>query len=71
VDELIACNLIAKSEDNAETVTLPPTEPKLPWAPPIVERYTDMQMLLQLDPVHDVSDEGWPRVSAEPRDGSS
>lgn len=40
---------------------------RLPFIEPSIERFTDMQNLLLLDPVHEVSDEGWPqqRVSSE------
>lgn len=36
---------------------------------PLFEKYTDMQQLLLLDPVHEVSDEGWPNESEEMLDG--
>jgi hypothetical protein len=33
------------------------------FAPPALEKYTDMQELLQVDPIHDVDDEqGWPKM---------
>ena len=32
------------------------------FSPPILERYTDMQDLLLLDPIHDVDEKGWPNV---------
>lgn len=32
------------------------------YALPVLERYTDMQDLLLLDPVHDVEDMGWPHA---------
>ena len=32
----------------------------IPFRAPILEKFTDMQALLLLDPVHDVDDEGWP-----------
>ena len=32
-----------------------------PWAAPTLERFTDLQSLLLLDPIHDVDDSGWPR----------
>ena len=35
---------------------------KLPFEPPRVEKYTDMQDLVLLDPVHQVDDTGWPRA---------
>lgn len=40
-----------------------------PFEPPVLERYTDMQYFLMLDPIHEVHDGGWPRApsgSAEP-----
>ena len=36
-----------------------PGEP-LTYAKPVLSAYTDMQDLLLLDPIHEVSDEGWP-----------
>jgi hypothetical protein len=33
-----------------------------PFAPPIFERYDDMRDLLTLDPIHEVSEEGWPHT---------
>jgi len=42
------------------------------WAPsgrafhaPIISRYTDMQDLLLLDPIHEVDDDGWPSVKPD------
>jgi hypothetical protein len=31
-----------------------------PFIAPSLQRYTDMQDLLLLDPIHDVNDQGWP-----------
>ena len=31
-----------------------------PYSPPVLERFDDLRDLLFLDPVHDVSDAGWP-----------
>ncbi len=45
---------------------IPAPEPEIPvtgarFAPPVLEVFTDMQDLLLLDPIHDVSEEeGWP-----------
>lgn len=30
------------------------------FTPPVLEKYTEMQELLLLDPIHEVSDTGWP-----------
>jgi len=37
-----------------------PRRPHTPFGPPAYERYTDMEELLLLDPVHDVGGTGWP-----------
>ena len=34
----------------------------VPYSPPTLERFDDLQELLLLDPIHDVSDEGWPHA---------
>lgn len=31
-----------------------------PFTPPVLEKFTDMADLLLLDPIHDVSEQGWP-----------
>ena len=36
-----------------------------PFEPPRLEKHTDMQDLILLDPVHEVGDEGWPYVKAD------
>ena len=37
---------------------------KRPYVPPQIERFTDMQELLLLDPIHEVDDTGWPHTPA-------
>ena len=37
---------------------------KQSFVEPLIERFTDMQNLLLLDPIHEVSEEGWPHSSA-------
>lgn len=36
-------------------------QPAGAFAPPAFEKFTDMEELLLLDPIHEVSDSGWPR----------
>lgn len=36
---------------------------KGPFTPPRLHKFTDMQDLLLLDPIHDVTETGWPHVS--------
>jgi len=38
------------------------------FEPPILNKYSDMQELLILDPIHDVSDAGWPNPKSEKED---
>lgn len=40
--------------------------PPLPasWAAPLLEKFTDMQELLMLDPIHEVDAVGWPHKPA-------
>jgi hypothetical protein len=49
--------------------SMPPfTGPPQAFAPPVLERFTDMQDLILLDPVHEVDEaQGWPHARpAEP-----
>jgi Coenzyme PQQ synthesis protein D (PqqD) len=36
------------------------------WSPPVFDEYTDMWDLLQADPIHDVSETGWPYQAPRP-----
>ena len=36
------------------------------FKPPVLHKYSDMQELLLLDPIHDVDDAGWPKPVADP-----
>lgn len=65
LDELVQDQLIVPHDGER---TLPqsagsiPTDchRKLPFTPPTLEKFTDMADLLLLDPIHDVSEQGWP-----------
>ena len=37
----------------------------LPFTPPTLEAYRDLQSLFLLDPVHDVGEEGWPNAAPD------
>ena len=61
VDELVSQGLICNAM--GERVTAEPEPPALPrtaYERPELSSYSDMQDLLLLDPIHDVSEEGWP-----------
>ncbi len=36
------------------------------FTPPMLNKYSDMQELLLLDPIHDVDDAGWPKPNPDP-----
>ncbi|HEY9854073.1 MAG TPA: PqqD family protein [Leptolyngbyaceae cyanobacterium] len=45
---------------SAQTQAIPNAE-KLPFEPPSLQKYTDMEELLALDPIHEVDEQmGWP-----------
>ncbi len=51
-----------KRDDDTSTLE-PPLEgltDSATFEPPILTKYTDMQELLLLDPIHEVDEEGWP-----------
>lgn len=43
------------------TPTAPPPAGRIPFTPPVLEKFTDMQQVLLLDPIHEVDEAGWPR----------
>jgi Coenzyme PQQ synthesis protein D (PqqD) len=68
MDELLAEGLIRSttSDGNAEPATdALPTEGEAAFSQPVLEKFTDMEDLLLVDPVHDVSERGWPHVEAD------
>ena len=59
----------ANSLDPSQFSLKQPTEnnhEKLPFNPPLLNKYSDMQELLLLDPIHDVDDTGWPKPNPNP-----
>jgi hypothetical protein len=43
----------------------------LRFEPPVLAKYTDMEQLLVLDPIHDVDESGWPSVAPLPAPAES
>jgi hypothetical protein len=37
----------------------------MPFAEPVLEKYSDMKTILLADPIHDAEEEGWPKVKAQ------
>jgi len=59
VDQLLAADLIEPDGDLADAA--PPALPTISaYSTPTLEKFEDMAELIMLDPVHDVSDAGWP-----------
>ena len=72
IESLVKENLLVQSSSSPVPANLPELEKQLTAAardftPPKVIRYSDMQDLFLLDPIHDVGELGWPE-SKEPRD---
>lgn len=63
--ELEAENLLAKSEwlpcdYDLMNILTADAQYKWEYCPPMLHRYSDIEDLLLLDPIHDVDDSGWP-----------
>jgi len=69
VEELLAEGLIRPAEADSAHVEPAagdlPSERQAAFSPPVLEKFTDMEDLLLVDPVHDVTERGWPHVEAE------
>ncbi|MEM1167875.1 MAG: PqqD family protein [Cyanobacteria bacterium P01_H01_bin.35] len=67
-EEIIIVAPINEGENqNREEVkaTTDNNQQKLPFEPPILSKYTDMEELLALDPIHEVDEMGWPNAKAD------
>ncbi len=66
IDLLLAEELIAAT-DNACLASLDSIneDTKLNYSKPTLNKYTDMQELLLLDPIHEVDEEGWPNIKSK------
>jgi Coenzyme PQQ synthesis protein D (PqqD) len=58
---------VVEASDEPVSLSLPEQNGRAPrsFAPPVLEKYTDMQDLVLLDPVHQVDQAGWPRQAAD------
>ena len=69
LNELAAEGLIEESAGGAspaplEAFSVPSAQNgRMPFVAPVLEKHTDMQDLILLDPVHDVTEAGWPHVA--------
>lgn len=65
VGALMDKGLIAEVETRDRSGALPEVAPGT-WQEPAVESFDDLQELLLLDPVHDVTEAGWPHRPDDP-----
>jgi hypothetical protein len=67
VEQLLSENLLvpAASAGAPQPPTSAQAAEKLPFEPPVLQKYTDMQELLLLDPIHEVDDTGWPNIKPD------
>ena len=66
-EELIVAEQEAAGDTSSRHVKIGPdgNGSKIPFSPPVLERYNDMQELLLLDPIHEVDETGWPHRKQE------
>jgi len=66
LSELVAEDLIVPSDGDVPVGAPPaPSGPtQAPFRPPVLQKFTDMQDLILLDPVHQVDARGWPNALA-------
>jgi len=57
----------SRSPSAADVAAASDSAASRPYTAPVLHKYTDMQELLLLDPIHEVDETGWPRVQ---QDGS-
>jgi len=66
IQEILAEDLIVP---DAGASTQPPkpdaalSPVRKPFALPVLHKYTDMQELLLIDPIHEVDETGWPNIA--------
>jgi hypothetical protein len=68
VDQLQQERLIVPDESRRDHISGPGTngcgQSKVQFEKPVLHKYTDMEDLLLLDPIHEVDDTGWPTKAA-------
>jgi hypothetical protein len=67
VDRLIEEELIRPAAQAVPSIAAVPGVgvALVPFSQPTLQKFTDMEAMLLLDPVHDVDDEGWPHLPGE------
>jgi hypothetical protein len=68
-ENIIVSDGVREPERFEESVQISLETEKLSFEAPALQKYTDMQELLLLDPIHEVDEAGWPNVKLDPLDG--
>ena len=59
--EVVTDKLVGTSSDSPDhALNSLASSTRVAFEAPVLEKYTDMQTLLLVDPVHEVDDRGWP-----------
>jgi hypothetical protein len=65
INSLIEEKLIEpKSADGVSVSNITSTDKKVAFAVPALQKYTDMEDVLKMDPIHDFDEMGWPHQPA-------
>ncbi len=65
LSQLLGENLVTvTSSDSAAPISVSAPAARMKFEVPVLEKYTDMQTLLLIDPIHEVDDKGWPHEAA-------
>lgn len=62
LQKLLAEELVVQAEAPAPALPAPAAGARAAYTAPQVERYSDLQDLLLLDPIHDTGTQGWPNL---------
>jgi hypothetical protein len=65
IDQLVTAGLVVEENGRqaSQSIAGIPTPITTPWSMPELESHDDLQDLLLLDPVHEVTEAGWPHAA--------
>ena len=65
IDQLVAAGLVVEENgvQASPSIAGTPEPATTPWSAPVLESHDDLQDLLLLDPVHEVTEAGWPHAA--------
>jgi hypothetical protein len=64
-EDLIAPATGERGAEMSAASLSPAGEPRIAFEPPVLNKYTDMEDLLLLDPIHEVDEMGWPHAKED------